>query len=153
MHALSLSQPWAWSMVSVAPPFRKDYENRLNNPGLLSQASSYRLKRIAIHAAKSWDERGAEFLRRLDLMVPMRVALPAGKVIGVTTLAAILTEDRAREILPPNQQRFIFGPGFLFDDTVAIAEPVTVRGALGFWPLPTDIEQRVLAQLEEGARG
>jgi hypothetical protein len=147
MDAISLSQPWAWSMVCVPPPERKDVENR-SSQGVATVARHHIGKRVAVHAAKSYDDHGAKFLRDQGLIVPMKVALPAGAVIGVWTIADVLHVEEARRVLPPAQLRYAFGEWcILVRDTTAIAKPVPCRGHLGFWPLPHDVEREVLAQL------
>lgn len=39
------------------------------------------------------------------------------------------------------------GFALVLDDVVALPEPVACKGALGFWPVPEDIEAKCLAQV------
>lgn len=39
------------------------------------------------------------------------------------------------------------GFALLLDNVVALPEPVSCKGALGFWTVPADIEAKCLAQI------
>jgi hypothetical protein len=146
MHALSLSQPWAWCVVHGP----KRVENR-SAPSIASVARTLIGQRIAIHAAKSWDNTAAPRMRDAGLVVPMQVALPAGALIGVATIGDVCG---IAGITDPEQKIWAFGPFcIVLTDVRAIEHKVPCRGLPYFWPLPYDLEQRVLAQLEEVSRG
>lgn len=136
MRALSLSQPWAWSMTVPEPPLRKDVENR-TWPCWRSQIG----QRVAVHAAKSWDEDGVAFLTAAGLAVPARADLATGAIVAIVTIERQVTS--AVE-LPEHQHRFFFGPyGFVFTDQALLAVPVPARGMQGFW----QVSAGVLAQM------
>lgn len=149
MMCLSLSQPWAWCVVHGP--------KRIENRGTASIAGVARTligKRIALQAAKSYDDLGADHIREAGLVVPMRVELDlvAGKVIGVATITHVFrcTDGCYIGFEPPADQKvWTFGPWcFALDDVRAIARPVVQRGFPGFFPLPSFIESQVLDQLE-----
>ena len=138
LDALSISQPWAWLIVAAAAaPARKRVENRQWGAAQLAQARARIGRRIAIHAAKSYDASAAPGLAEYGIVVPERPALTAGAVVGVATLDRVLTlaEALADRSLA-DQRRYINGPVCLvLRDEVELARPVPARGFLGFWPL------------------
>lgn len=148
MRALSLSQPWAWCVVHGP----KRVENR-RAPSVASVARSMLGQRLAIHAAKSWDPDASDGMRAAGLVVPMRVALPAGALVGVAILADVFTVgESTRRLKDPEQLRWARGPWcLLLDDVRPLERPVPCRGQLGFWTLTYQEEQAVTAQLEEAA--
>lgn len=164
MKALSIMQPWA-SLIVGGPlaPGPKRTENR----GRALAMVAHRLigKRIAIHASKRHDAAAFEELFESvecddgswfgvhQAELPYRAAreFPLGAVIGVATIGRVfgpgaeLTDDEAR---------FYIGNDLLADDTWGIRfddarwfAPIECKGALGFWPLPDDVEARVREQL------
>lgn len=144
MRVLSLSRPWPYAFVTDELPVaaRKLVENRSWMPpiGQIGQ-------RIALHAAKSWDDDAIAFFLHLGLRnFPGRKDLhPSGVVFAVATLDRVVTEART---LPPEQQRWFFGPcGWVLSDVVALAVPVPCRGAQGLRTLEPGVEVTVLAQL------
>lgn len=152
MMCLSLSQPWAWCVVHGP----KRIENR-STASIAGVARTLIGKRIALQAAKSYDDRGAEHIRDTGLVVPMRVELDlvAGKVIGVATITHVFqcTNSHRGTFVgfepPADQLVWAFGPWcFMFADVRAIARPVVQRGFPGFFPLPSFIESQVVDQLE-----
>lgn len=146
MYALSLSQPWAWCVVHGP--------KRVENRGAAAIASVARTligKRIAIHAAKSWDAAAAKRIRAAGLAVPLHVELPAGALVGVATISDVCGPA---SISDPDQKVWAFGPWcFVLTDVRPIEHKVPCRGLPYFWQLPYDIEQRVIAQLGEVPRG
>lgn len=150
MRALSLSQPWA-SFVVSGP---KRVENRENH-SLASVARAMIGQRFAVHAAKSWNSSAQHRIIEAGFSCGMQVEHVAGAVLGVATITGVHRFDVAAGpagvagIIPDDQLRWTFGPWcLLLDQVAAIAEPVRCRGFMGFWPLPRDVEQRVLEQLE-----
>jgi len=144
MKALSFSQPWLWSILdeSIAEEDRKTIENRRWNP-----PASMVGQRLALHAAKSWDDDAIGFFLRLGLSnFPARRELyPHSAVLGLATIDRVVNKARH---LPPKQARWFFGPyGLVLRDVRALATPVPCKGALGLWTLPTDVEARVVEQL------
>lgn len=143
MRALTLYQPWCWSMSVPLPPERKDVENRPRAcwASLIGET-------IALHAGLTWDASGASFLVKLGLRPPSRAVCVAGAIVSLVTIDRQVTS--AAE-LPAAQRRYFFGPyGYVFRDQVLLVEPVKVRGNRGFWPVPSDVEDAVMAQVPRG---
>lgn len=142
MRAITLWQPWAWSMGTS---LIKGVENRTWPPPrwLLG-------RRIALHAGKKFCKASADSLdSRLlpsDPELPPKSQLVFGAVIAVTTVAAVVTSI---DDVPTDQRRFFFGPyGWLVTNTRRLDEPVYCRGWQGLWRLPESVERRVLEQVE-----
>lgn len=156
MYALSISQPWAWCIVHGP----KRIENR-SHPSVAGAARNLIGKQLALHAAKSWDPNASDRMRDQGLLVPMRVALPAGAIVGVCTISRVFQWDRDVGVidagdykLPENQEAWTFGPWCIeLADVRALDTPVIASGMPGFWFPSYAIEQLVLAQLGEVARG
>jgi hypothetical protein len=154
MKALTMTEPWA-SLVAIC-------ENTIETR---SWSTRYRGP-LAIHAAKGFPADA----RRLCRQPPYRAVLarhgyasadhlPLGSVIAVAVLADVLEFDRdslrkAREgarrgLLPEHEAEFgDFSPGrfgFVLRDVRRLAAPVPVRGMLGLWALPVDVEAVILA--------
>src|SRR5690349_17656206 len=109
MKALSFSQPWLWAVLQAG----KHVENRSWPPPI-----NMIDRRIALHAAKSWDgERRygpnkdmtpIGVLLALGLEPPARLELYANSaVVGVATIDRVVTESRT---LTAEQKRWYFGP-------------------------------------------
>lgn len=144
MRALSLSQPWAH--VVVHGP--KRIENRPT--ALHGPASRLVGARIAVHAAKSYDEGCLGFIadRGFDLA---NAVLVRGAVIGAATIEAVHVLPWSG--MPAYQRPWAFGPlCILLRDVRAIATPIPCRGMLGFWSLPADVERDLGDQLGEVRR-
>lgn len=149
LDALSISQPWAWLIVAPeAAPARKRIENRQWGAAQLAQARARIGRRFAVHAAKSFDAHAAPALAEYGIMVPERPALPAGAIVGVATLARVLTLDEAlADPALADQRLYISGPVCLvLADPVAV-DSIPARGFLGFWPMPDDVAVRLADQL------
>lgn len=154
LDALSISQPWAWLIVAAAAaPARKRVENRQWGAAQVAQARARIGRRIAIHAAKSYDPAAAAGLAAHGIVVPARGALDAGAVVGVATLDRVLTLAEALgDADLADQALYINGPVCLvFRDAVELALPVPARGFLGFWPMPDDVVAAVAAELGAGS--
>ena len=91
LDALSISQPWAWLIVAAAAaPARKRVENRQWGAAQLAQARARIGRRIAIHAAKSYDAHAAPGLAEYGIVVPARPALAQAREHTEATAAAMI---------------------------------------------------------------
>jgi len=81
MKALSISQPWAWAILYAG----KWIENRKWNTNFRSW--------FLIHAAKSWDQRGYDYLKSLKIYsLPPREEIRAGGIVGIGKINNVITE-------------------------------------------------------------
>lgn len=141
MKALSLWQPWAWSMTVPPPPKRKGVENR-TWPCPRQMIG----KRFAVHASKTWDMKGVAFIRSNGLLVPQAGVDPVafGAVIATAVISRVV---RTHAELPEDQRKWFFGPyGFVFEDVDLLDAPVPCRGFQMFFELPTAVEDAVERQ-------
>lgn len=141
MRALTLIQPMGWAIVHKHKP----YENRpldqrpLEMRGVRTQ--------VAIHNGKKWDDGYGQMVHHLTGIVPPNVPMT---IIGVATFTGrvfTLTDPPPRDV--PGVAWF-FGPfGFEIDvaESIALPEPIPCKGALGFWRLTDELEERVRAQI------
>lgn len=142
MRFLSLSNPWPWAIFDLDPFVAKRLENRSWAPAI-----SMIGKRIALHAAKSWDDNAPGFFLRLgfDGFPARRDLYPTGVILGFATIARVVTEDRT---LHPDQKRWYFGPyGWVLEDVLKLPTPIPCKGAQGLREMPPDVNDQALAAL------
>lgn len=119
--ALSVRQPWAWAIIHGG----KDIENRSwrsDNPGLKFRG------RFCVHAAAGMTraeyEDAADTMAMLGVECPAPAALQRGGIIGVATVADIVTESASG---------WFFGPkGLVLRDPEPV-DFIGVGGQLGFF--------------------
>jgi hypothetical protein len=159
MKAASLSQPWCWAVVD--PIARKHIENRTWQPPLSMIGQT-----IAIHAAKSWDDKKQYLVhvdaQRVEARTPIGFLIyhgyepPSRKesyasscIVGVATIDRIVTKA---DTLPEDQRRWFFGPfGWVLTNVRRLEEPVPCGGKQGLWTVPAELEAGINAQLLRAA--
>ena len=152
MRCLSLTQPWAWSMMHGP----KLVENRTwPCPEHMIGVP------FAMHASAKWDAHGYEFLLANNVLAPERGSHLYAKsaIIGMQTILRCLSRETydlvdervRREVLPIEQEVFFFGPfGFVMDHVQRRPiTPIPIPGALGFFTLPDDIAKEVVRRAGE----
>ena len=143
MKALSLKQPWAWSIVHG--PKRIENRKWAPWPQVVGEV-------IAIHASKTYDEDGASYIRQVFREPPAKGVAVAGAIIGVARVVGCARSMADPRLLPLDQVYWFFGPyAWLLDDVRALASPVPCAGALALWNVPSALETQVL-QLLGGSR-
>ncbi|WP_028472982.1 ASCH domain-containing protein [Nocardioides alkalitolerans] len=161
MRALTVQQPWAWSIVHGG----KDVENR-------TQAWSYRGP-LAIHAGARLSERGCMAVPDLlDATQPEKVAeyaladLAYGAIIGVVELVDVhVSHAPDPTSSAPQQPACCDSPWaetsydehggrtrrdvvhLVLEDPRPLAEPVPCRGMLGLWTPPLDVLAQIAAEV------
>jgi hypothetical protein len=127
VRGLSLSRPWPFAFTEVPAESRKLVENRSWSPPRAAIGQF-----VALHAAKSWDPMGRDFIKHVTgVDVPGDQDLPSGELFAIGRLVDCVTSKAkvARE-----QRRWFFGPcGWIFEDVVKLVEPVKCSGAQGLW--------------------
>jgi hypothetical protein len=134
MKALSIRPPWPGLIVTGEKPV----ENR-------QWPTKYRGP-CAIHASKTWDAAGAQYLREhMGIHVPPRDHHTFGALIGIADL---------RDCVQGHPSRFFFGPfGFVFQEPAAFDRPVPWRGEQGLFDVPDSVIHRALqGHAQETAR-
>jgi hypothetical protein len=145
MKALSLSQPWCWSLFD--PLADKGVENRSWPPPFKMIGET-----IAIHAAKSWDERGWKFFDELGLThyPKTREQYVAGAIVGIATIADVISRGDlfANGKLAPHQVRWFFGDyGWLIPVRTPLLKNIVCGGKQGLWTVDPLIETEIHEQL------
>lgn len=154
MKALSLSQPWCWSVVH--PAVCKHVENRSWMPPIDMIGQT-----IAIHAAKSWDDKRVYQLtlnKHTQLYTPIGYLIALGfeppsrkESYAASAIVAIATIDRVvtkADTLEPDQRRWFFGPfGWVLTDMRRLEQPVPCGGKQGLWTVPAELEIGITEQL------
>lgn len=162
MKAITMTQPWASLLAAGA--------NRIETR---SWATSYRGP-LAIHAALGFPKYAKALCSQSPYAEALAAAgyqaaaeLPRGRIIGVGMLDEVLRCDASTEhavrrqskagVFPPDEVAFgDFSEGrcgFVMTGMQRLATPVPVRGMLGIWTLPPEIEQQILAQLRAAKPG
>lgn len=162
MKAITLFQPWA-SLVALG---EKRYETR-------SWSTRYRGP-VAIHSSlsKRFTHKTvleSEFYQALFCHGLQPEICPRGHIIAVCRLTdcAILGSILTDPVMGDDAMRIMGGAAFertfgdwttgrfcwKLEDVQLLAEPVKVRGHLGLWTLPEEIEHAVLAQMQRSQPG
>lgn len=146
MKALTLIQPWGGLIATGV----KLVENRTWPPPVKAIG-----ERIAIHAGAKFDRETVRDLlddgfEEHELWRVRSAVLGVAKLVGYVVANAVNPTYHPDRI-PDGQAIWFNGPiGFLFENPVALAEPVPCKGMLGFWNLPPDVEAAVIAQVGHG---
>ena len=114
MKAISLRQPWPWAIFNLG----KDIENR--------RWPTKHRGPLLIHASKTWDENGYNFLTyRFDEFVPSKEHHAFGAIIGQVNLIGCVDQS---------DSRWFFGDyGFELEDPEEFKKPILYRGQLGLF--------------------
>ena len=129
MHALSIRQPWA---DLLAYGF-KDVENRTWRP-----PPHLLRNRIALHAASKPDDR--PFPLELLHNQPSYVTDVVHRATKPDRLGAIIGTAVLTACLETSDSPWFFGPyGYLFTHPHLLAQPLRLRGRLGFFQLPDGV--------------
>jgi len=161
MRALTVKQPWAFAIVHLG----KDVENRNWEPPrrILGQ-------RIAIHAGKSFDHDGLQWIREMlqndgdsALLKKLETArFERGAIIGTSILggwAAEMGGGAIRFVTPAPDRgygRRLVGSRWAAREQYqwemarveALPEPVFCRGALSLWTIPEDSMRQLSAMIK-----
>lgn len=150
MKFLSLSRPWDHAILDLPSDIAKTIENRgwLPPVELIGQ-------RIALHAAKSFDDAAFSFFGWLGIAerFPQRYdAYPFGVIRGVATIDRCVSKS---DTLTDAQRRWFFEKradgkqnyGWLLVDVRRLVTPVPCRGVQGLRECPPDVNAAIEAQL------
>lgn len=140
MKALSLTQPWATAIALGI----KQWETR-------SWPTSYRGE-ICIHAAKGFPQWAKEFAADLEDERKVKFFdLPRQSIVAICELTECRqTETLVAEISTLEQQFGDYTRGrfaFRLINVRVLSDPVKVRGALGIWTVPDDVEALVRSRI------
>lgn len=145
MRALSIRQPWAYSIVHGT----KRIENRGWN-------TRYR-GLFLIHAAKGLTrdelEGWADLIRAENMSWPglrgrqwFESDFDRGGIVGIARLVHVI---RAEAEVSADQRPWFFGPfGFVLDDVRPIEPMIPCPGRLGFFPIAAELEPLVIPRIK-----
>jgi len=123
MRAITVYQPWAYAIAHLG----KGYENRTWPPPAAAVG-----RPLAIHAGRTFDERGARFIEELGLALPPRSEMPTGALVAVCRLAGVVMPAD-----PQSDDPWFRGPfGWRLDERRPLARPVPIVGKQGLWEAP-----------------
>jgi hypothetical protein len=106
---------------------------------------------VAIHAAKRWQGEEREWAAELAEIynAPLLANPPLGAIVATGLLVRVArTEDLLPTISEQEEMFGNYGPnrfGWIFEDIVALPEPVACKGAQGWFEVPDDLTELTLA--------
>lgn len=131
MKALSVRAPWWWAILHGKPVENRDWYTNFRGT-------------VWLHASKHWSRREIEedlediaFMAEKDGLVLPKVNLDymldsGGCIVGSVEIVGCVTE---------HPSAFFVGKfGFVLRNPAALAKPVPVKGALGFFDVPDNLE-------------
>jgi hypothetical protein len=155
MLGLTLHRPWDWAMAHGG----KNIENRKQKPWAKVIGT-----RIALHAGKTYDYDGAEFIKRTLGITAIPPPEPRARSSRTTLIVGWVSKGTkanvkfaseviasAPELLELASSEWFFGPyGWVMREPIALPKQVRARGMQGLWLLPDHVEAEVRRQ--EAAR-
>lgn len=120
MKAISIKQPWSWAICNAG----KDIENR-------EWYTSYR-GNILIHASKTIDSYGYDFLNFRNISPPSRKTILKGGIVGVATIVDCVTES--------NSEWFSGKYGFVLNNQKPV-DFIQCKGQLGIFNINIEVLQ------------
>jgi hypothetical protein len=146
VRGLSLSRPWPWAIYEVPGDDGKGIENRSWPPPIAMIG-----QRIALHAAKSWDDGAISFLIGLGLEPPSAFRhYPHSVIVGTAVIDRVVTESRTLG----RQARWFFETradgkqnyGWILADKRKLEAPIPCSGKQGLWTVPPMVEGLIRSQ-------
>ncbi|MFA7100132.1 MAG: ASCH domain-containing protein [Eubacteriales bacterium] len=112
MKTLSIKQPWAWAIIQGLKPV----ENRTWKTDFRGE--------ILIHAGKTFDKKGFDFMKLMGIPCPDKFELKTGGIIGKVTISDCVNKLNSRWFKGPY--------GFILSNPKKILF-IPVPGQLGFF--------------------
>jgi hypothetical protein len=148
-RALSLTQPWAYFMLSLPPEHRKCIENRSWNSAVRGPVWVHASKKMTLQDFRS----ACSFALSAGVpasLLPSSTAsrlIPRGGIVGRFTITGVIRPGEGGtpgSPTPPGQERWYMGRyGYIVED----ATPMPLfecKGALGFWRVPHDVLRKLV---------
>jgi hypothetical protein len=150
-RAISLTQPWAYFMLSLPPEHRKRIENRSWNSAARGPVWVHASKKMTLDDFRS----ACDFARRAGVpltLLPSSSAshlIPRGGIVGRFSITGVIrpgTSAQPGVPTPSGQERWYMGQyGYVVEDAAA-CPIVRCAGALGFWRVPHDVLRKLAEQ-------
>lgn len=131
--ALSLTQPWGTGIIYLV----KLFETR-------SWSTAYR-GWLFIHAAKGYPGYAKDFAAAEIKAGTITPNIPTGCIIGLANLTAIYSTNNGPFVSKLSEQEKRWGDyspnrfAWKLDEAIGFAEPIPCKGALGLWPVPSEV--------------
>lgn len=130
LEAITLHQPWAWAIFTLG----KDVENRhWAYPATLNGAW------VAIHAGKTYDTIGAEWLQRAypEIDIPPASRLAMGAIVGLVRLGGCLEYSSSRWYAGWPYK------AWLLEEPYRLNPAIACRGYKKFWTVEEQVRQMI----------
>lgn len=132
--ALSIRQPWCWAILCAG----KNVENR-------SWFTAHR-GRLILHAPRTFDEEGRQWLVAHGYEVPTRAAFVAAGLVGAVVGEAVLTGCRPVDRAEFDNNIWAHGPWcWVLEKPVAYPRPIKMNGFQGLFQVCLSPELEVQA--------
>jgi hypothetical protein len=116
MQCITVRQPWAWAIFHGKDIENRDWPTRVRG-------------RVAIHAAKGMTEQeyvaAYKYCEARGVIIPMPVLLFRGVVLGTVEIVDCVSSS--------SSPWFMGDYGFVLRNPMLYANPISAKGALGFW--------------------
>lgn len=137
MKALSIQNPWAWTIAYGHKPL----ENRNWNTKFRGT--------FLIHAGQKVDEDAYQFLHSQMhdcwAATPLPQDLPCGGIIGAADLTHVVRISEKAHLTERDKPWFFGEYGFILDNARPLPF-VPYKGRLGFFDIPYDLENQCLIE-------
>jgi len=148
-HGLSLTQPWAWMIVSL-PGLWKNVENRTAGFSHKSFRGDFFVHASSLCTEADYDSClawcGAKFGTEFRSRVPARESISRGGIVGIARVVDIIEpgtlpvgDDDTPLVLP---WKMVDRYGFLLEDRAELPF-VPCKGKLGFWRVSTLLREDI----------
>ena len=135
MKALTLQRPWDQAILHGG----KNFENRL-----WKLWDSMISKTIALHAGKTYDKEGADWMKEEDLYMPPTSDNSPEGIVGLVRFDGVVEGDYMTFALQEDQEIWFCGPfGWHIEKSKAFDTPFECKGKQGLWTVPADIENKI----------
>lgn len=122
LRAITLTRPWAWTILSLPEGVAKRIENR--GKRFLSLLSD---EWIALHSGLDWDHDAQKYIEHIARR-PIPKELPCG-IVGLVHFSAVLEYSAFEALERRKTDPWFSGPwGHVIDRVIALPEPVSCRG-------------------------
>lgn len=129
MKCLTIRQPWAWLIFNDSGKGLKDVENRTWETKIRGE--------IAIHTSKKVDkDTYKNLIKYSELKLPPIEELETGKIIGTVEIIDCVSSY-------PSYWKELDSIGFILQNPIKLLSTIDIKGQLGFFNLPVEIEEKI----------
>lgn len=129
MKCLSIKQPWAWLIFNDSGKGLKDVENRTWKTNIRGEVAIHTSKKVDIDTYKN-------LIKFSGLKLPPIEELETGKIIGTVEIIDCVSSY-------PSFWKELDTIGFILKNQTKLITPIEIKGQLGFFNLPIEIEEKI----------